>query len=206
VVVTCFNEQEFIAETIRSILNQTRQPDQLVVVDDGSTDGSAGIIDAMGVRRLGILNRGMAGARNAGWAACLTDKIVFIDGDDLLAPTYISECLRHTGGVDAVVSAMEGEGLPGKLHPTVEDMWETSWLYACFMVKRRVLEETGGFHHTFLGDYDWGFWMDFVQRGYRVAYAPETFYTYRRHGGQHSQTLMPAERPGNLAEMNRLFR
>ncbi len=202
-MVTCFNEQEFIADTIRSVLGQTRRPDQFIVVDDGSTDGSGAIIDAMSVRRLRIVNRGMGPARNAGWAACLTDRVVFIDGDDMLAPNYIEECLKHD--TDAVVSAMEGEGLPGKLHPTVEDMWETSWLYACFMVKRRILEETGGFHHTFLGDYDWGFWMDFVQRGYSVDYAPETFYTYRRHGGQHSQTLMPAERPGNLREMKRLF-
>ena len=205
VVTTCFNEQEFIGETIQSIYDQTREANQAVVVNDGSTDGSLKVLENYDIRHISIVNRGMAGARNAGWACLTTDWIVFIDGDDLLATNYLSECMRHTAGVDAVVSAMEGEGLPGKLHPTVEDMWETSWLYACFMVRRRVLEEMGGFHHTFLGDYDWGFWMDFIQRGYKVAYAPETSYTYRRHGRQHSQTLIAAERPGNIREMKRLF-
>jgi len=85
VVVTAYNHERFIGETIRSLLAQTYPPSEVIVVNDGSTDGTAAAVRAFGdrVRLIDQANAGVAGARNAGVRAASGELVAFIDGDDL---------------------------------------------------------------------------------------------------------------------------
>jgi glycosyltransferase involved in cell wall biosynthesis len=83
VVIPCFNYEAFVGSALQSVLDNDRQPDEVIVVDDGSTDRSADVAAAFdGVRVLRQPNTGMAGALNAGIAAATGDIIVLLDADD----------------------------------------------------------------------------------------------------------------------------
>ena len=90
VVITNFNYAWFVGDAILSALDQ-EEPTEVIVVDDGSTDGSAAVIGAFGTRITALLtgNGGQAAAFNAGWRAAHGEVVMFLDADDVLAPTAV---------------------------------------------------------------------------------------------------------------------
>ena len=89
VVIDNFNYGRFLGDAIDSALAQTHEPLEVVVVDDGSTDDSRAVIERYGARVVPVLkeNGGQGSAVNAGFAAGSGDVVLFLDADDLLAPT-----------------------------------------------------------------------------------------------------------------------
>src|SRR4051812_49184339 len=88
IVIDNFNYERFLGEAIESALAQTHADVEIVVVDDGSTDGSREVIASYGDRVLAVLkdNGGQASAFNAGFAACTGEVVIFLDADDVLEP------------------------------------------------------------------------------------------------------------------------
>ena len=88
VIVTCYNYEAYVADAIDSLISQTRMPDEIIVVDDGSTDNSRAIISGYGdrVRPLFQENEGHIDARINGFLASKSDIIMFLDADDRLLP------------------------------------------------------------------------------------------------------------------------
>ena len=91
-IIPCFNAGGHIAEAIASAAGQSRAPDEIIVVDDGSDDDSAQIVERIGsaVRLLRQENRGAAAARNAGIAASRGSILAFLDADDAWPPDSIA--------------------------------------------------------------------------------------------------------------------
>jgi len=94
VVTAAYNVERYIGATIASVLEQTLEDFEMIVVDDGSRDATAQIVAAVDeprVRLISTPNRGVGAARNRGLAACRAPLVVFLDGDDLLLP----DALEH---------------------------------------------------------------------------------------------------------------
>src|ERR1043165_7900277 len=94
VVIPTFNGAAVVGETIMSARRQSFSPREIIVVDDGSTDETASILEAHSkedarVRILRQPNRGVAAARNCGIAEARGALIAFLDHDDLWTPTHI---------------------------------------------------------------------------------------------------------------------
>jgi glycosyltransferase involved in cell wall biosynthesis len=91
VVIPCYNGARFLRETLESVARQTYPADEVIVVDDGSTDASAAVAASFGppVRVLRQANQGESVARNNGIAAAAGDWIALLDADDLWAPTKL---------------------------------------------------------------------------------------------------------------------
>ena len=89
IIIPCYNGVEFIAEAIESVLSQTYPRIEIVVVDDGSTDGSENVIAKYPVRCVRGPRKGVSAARNRGVAECTGDFVAFLDADDLLLPNAI---------------------------------------------------------------------------------------------------------------------
>src|SRR6516165_6137172 len=85
VIIAAYNAEATLAETLASVLNQTLLPDEIIVVDDGSTDHTAKVAAAASnsVRVIGQTNRGPAAALNLGVELATGDLLSFIDADDL---------------------------------------------------------------------------------------------------------------------------
>ena len=96
IVITCFNYARYVAQAIDSALSQIYPNKEVIVVDDGSSDGSADIIAAYGekIKFIRQQNQGQAAAGDAGFRAASGDIILFLDADDVLMPTAAAEIAR----------------------------------------------------------------------------------------------------------------
>lgn len=97
VIIPLYNTEEFVGEALRSIQSQTLRETEILVVDDGSTDRSAAVVEAFaaGDRRIRLLrqaNAGQAAARNAALDIARGEFIYFMDSDDLLEPDALALC------------------------------------------------------------------------------------------------------------------
>jgi glycosyltransferase involved in cell wall biosynthesis len=104
IVVPVRDGERYLEAALRSLLEQTRPPDDLVVADDGSRDGSAAVAEALGVRVLRGPAAGAAAARNAGVRATTAGLVGFLDADDLAEPRRLElQVAALAPGVDAVL-------------------------------------------------------------------------------------------------------
>ncbi|HYC53548.1 MAG TPA: glycosyltransferase family A protein [Candidatus Binatia bacterium] len=96
-IIPAFNAERYLAAAIRSVLEQTRPPHEVVVVDDGSTDGTAEVAQRHGypVRLLRQANAGPAAARNRGIRESRGDILAFLDADDLWEPDKLAAQLHR---------------------------------------------------------------------------------------------------------------
>jgi glycosyltransferase involved in cell wall biosynthesis len=91
-----YNKADYVLETIKSVLAQTLNDWELIVVDDGSTDGGAALVQSLGDPRIRVVsqtNEGVSAARNKGVELARVDLIAFLDADDLWAPQFLSTIL-----------------------------------------------------------------------------------------------------------------
>jgi hypothetical protein len=97
IIIDNYNYARFVGAAIDSALAQSYRPVEIIVVDDGSTDGSRAVIEAYGDRLQAIFqeNQGQSGAFNTGWAACRGDIVLFLDSDDLLHPDAVAEIVTR---------------------------------------------------------------------------------------------------------------
>ncbi|MER7456799.1 glycosyltransferase family 2 protein [Micromonospora sp. NPDC126480] len=94
VVIPNHNYEKTLARCVRSVLEQTRRPDEVIVVDDGSTDSSREIARSLPCTLVELPgNRGVSAARNAGIAASSGDVVFFLDSDEALEPDAIANAL-----------------------------------------------------------------------------------------------------------------
>jgi glycosyltransferase involved in cell wall biosynthesis len=107
IIIPCYNAEPYLAQAIGSVLEQTRPPEELIVVDDGSTDGSRAIAESFG-NRVRVLSRRSGSAsrtRILGASEATGDALMFFDADDVLGPTalqvLVEELERHPEGVAA---------------------------------------------------------------------------------------------------------
>lgn len=97
VVIASYNHAAYILETLESVLAQTAPAAEVIVVDDGSTDGGADCVLDLGlpsVRLLRQTNAGVSAARNAGVQAARGDWVAFLDADDRFAPGHLAVLRR----------------------------------------------------------------------------------------------------------------
>ena len=192
VVVTSFGQGGLVAEAVRSALDQTRPPEIVVVVDDGSTDSESLLVlreleTQPDVQVLRQTNSGVSAARNAGLRALTTELAVVLDGDDRIAPTFVertaavleadpdvlaaSAWLRMHGVADALVCPRGG---------TVRDFLDRNACPATVLLRREVSLRTGGYPEEMReGFEDWDFFLTLLTDGGRVAIVEEPLIQYR---------------------------
>lgn len=111
VVIPCYNAERLVGEAIRSALDQAHREIEVIVIDDGSTDGSLDVIRSFGdrIRWETGPNRGAAAARNRGIELARGEFVQFLDADDLLLPAKIGRQLPEALAHPAEVIFCEGE-------------------------------------------------------------------------------------------------
>lgn len=118
IVIDNYNYAQFLREAVESALAQTYARMEVVVVDDGSTDGSREVIAGFGDAVIPVLkaNGGQASAINAGFAASSGDLVLFLDADDFLHPEAVERSVaRHQPGMAKLHFRLDAVGADG--HP-----------------------------------------------------------------------------------------
>jgi len=126
VLIPLYNKAPYIRETLGSVLAQTCTDFEIIVIDDGSSDGSADIVEALAVPGLRLVrqaNAGVSAARNRGIALARGQWVAFLDGDDLYHPA-------HLAGLLAAQQACPQADMVGTDYLPVPDrreMWPPAW-------------------------------------------------------------------------------
>src|SRR5437879_1424517 len=99
IITPAYNAEPYLAETVRSVLAQTFGDFEMIIVDDGSTDGTAAVAQrfAEGDSRIRVVrqrNAGISGARNTAMAQAKAPIFALLDSDDIWFPNYLDEQLR----------------------------------------------------------------------------------------------------------------
>ena len=201
VVIPSYNHAQFLAEAIESVLSQDYDRLELVVVDDGSTDGTPAIVaNYPTVRYLAQENRGLAAARNAGLALCGGELVVFLDADDRLLPGAIGTGARVMAGNPALGFTagysrfITREGIA---QSTLQPVRGGDDAYvallrrnsirnpAMVMFRRDVIDEVGGFDSTVDACADYELYLR-ISRDHPVAFHDQVVAEYRKHGANMS--------------------
>jgi glycosyltransferase involved in cell wall biosynthesis len=201
IVITTYNHASFLEAAIRSALGQSVPADQIIVVDDGSTDHPERITAQFAaVRSIRQPNAGLSAARNTGWRAATTEFVVFLDADDRLLPDALANNLHRLiaepeagmsyGGyiyVDTVAGWRgivdffpAAEGYPALLRANLIGM------HAAVMYRRANLAEIGGFDEGLAACEDYDVYLRMALR-FPILYGPEPLAEYWHHGGNMSR-------------------
>ena len=204
VVITTYNHAHFLGKALESVLNQSHAPDEVVVVDDGSTDDPAAVVARYaGVRLIRQHNRGLAAARNTGWRATKSRFVLFLDADDRLMPDALVSNLRRLAEQPESAFVYGGYrwiDVGGRVLRTVPpqaigtDAYEAFLrgnqigMHATVMYHRDCIEEAGGFDERLRACEDYDLYLRIARR-HRVASSPVCIAEYRRHDSNMSGNL-----------------
>jgi glycosyltransferase involved in cell wall biosynthesis len=210
VIVPAFNAEATLGDALASVLRQTLAAKEIVVVDDGSIDGTAAIAASFPqVEVVRQQNRGAAAALNAGIAASTADLLAFLDADDLWEADKLekqSALLRARPDLDAVggyirtflcASVPPDQAQRYRLPPAPEPCWLTGAL----MVRRTCLERCGDFAEDLAVAYNID-WFDRLRRS-GASLAMLEAVVLRRRIRPGSLSHRSAKRDTSMVEMAR---
>jgi hypothetical protein len=201
VVIPCFDQARFLPAAVASVQAQGYAPIECLVVDDGSTDGTAAVASQLGVAILRQRNAGVSAARNAGLAATRGELVVFLDADDELLPAAIGdevEALRAHPDAVAVVGRCQPIDAEGRAvacqYPDVDpDDLYREWLPRNFvwtpgaaMFVRTALEAVGGFPVDRGPAADYAVYLR-LARTRKIVFLPQPLVRYRQHAASMSR-------------------
>jgi glycosyltransferase involved in cell wall biosynthesis len=201
VVIPCYNAEPFVGEAIESALSQSPTPVEVIVVDDGSDDGSVRVSRSFGdrVRVLSSGHAGVSAARNTGLLAARENLVAWLDADDVWEAGKLADQIpRFDDPVVGLVYGQTRRFRPGSLsppwpmNPPQGDIFERLYLDHNFiptstvMVRRQALVDAGGFDGAVAQAEDLDAWLRVAAR-WSVVAIPRVLCRYRVHSNQFSR-------------------
>ena len=192
IIIPCFNQGQYLAESIGSVLASDYQQLEIIVVDDGSTDPETlsllEWLDYPKTRLIRQENKGLAGARNSGIAAANGAYILPLDADDRIGPQYISQAVTalesdpKRGIVYCQAEKFGAEQGPWRLAPFSRWRMGLGNVIFCSALYRRAdWQQVGGYDETLRrGWEDWDFWLSLLELGRRVRCLDLVGFHYRK--------------------------
>jgi glycosyltransferase involved in cell wall biosynthesis len=192
VVMPAFDEEAFIGEAIRSVLAQTHQAIELIVVDDGSTDETAAI--AASFTEVRVVTRlrtgGPAAARNTGLAEARGEYWTIFDADDVMPRDRVAPGVAHlkaNGSIDLVLGRTEAFVTPGEPRPS---HWNPVWDAGPYhghpgtaLGRRSVLDDVGRFDESLPLGSDMQWLVRAKLAGVGIGRIDDLCLRYRIHAG-----------------------
>ena len=206
VVIPCYNSLRYIAETMETVLKQTYQDFEVLVVNDGSTDGTADWVNALSdrepkVRMVSQANQGLAGARCTGVTNARGKYVAFIDDDDLWELTKLAKQVNslesnpQAGLCYTWTALTDSEGKPtGRVIASNAEgnVWQamTEMNIVCCgstpMIRRSCFDDVGLFDRQVSPSDDWDMWWRIAAK-YEFTVIKEPLILYRQHPNNSSK-------------------
>jgi glycosyltransferase involved in cell wall biosynthesis len=195
-VIAAYQAASTIVAAVESALAQTRAADEIIVCDDGSTDGTGAVLAPFGDRITLIRqeNTGAAAATNAAARAARSDYIVILDSDDVYRPERLEAIAELAtlrpdldlistdvvAEIDGVLLERESEivRFPVQVAAQRFEILRHSYI-TCPAIRRERLLAIGGYDEDFRIGYDWDLWIRLIRGGSLAGLVNEPLYVYR---------------------------
>tara|TARA_B110001450_G_C17635187_1_gene486878 strand:+ start:204 stop:1139 length:936 start_codon:yes stop_codon:yes gene_type:complete len=203
IIIPLYNKEDFIKNTLNSVLKQSFKKFEVIIVDDASTDLSLNIIEEFTDKRIKIIkhqqNRGLSASRNTGIKNSKTDYLAFLDADDLWKPDYLNKIkslitkypkahlfatkydvmLKNNKIIeyDFIIDNFNKEGIISNFFDN--NLNQSIFYPSCLSVNKIVFESIGGYNESISYSED----IDFnirSQSKFLMAYSDEALVTYLR--------------------------
>lgn len=228
-IIALYNGAAFIADSVASIVAQTRPPDEILVVDDGSTDEGPAIVERLRARHPGIRlirkeNGGQSSARNLGVASSRSALIALLDQDDGWYPDHLARLVEPFRAPDAATLGWTysnldevdlGRGLLNRSvlrlipssHPkaSIEDFLreDAFILPSASLISRAAFSAAGGFDERLSGYEDDDLFVRITGAGFRNVYLDEPLSWWRVYSG--STSFSPRMRRSRMILAHKLI-
>lgn len=206
VIIPTYNRVDYLREAIESVLAQTFTDFELIVVDDGSTDGTRELAASYKgrVRYISQQNCGPSAARNNGIKNAVGRYIAFLDSDDIWLPEMLAKQVAMLSKDPAAGLTATGYGLINTGHQLTGtiimkedeladarngDLYKNFFATSSVMVKKLCFQTVGLFNENLHFAEDWDMWIRILQR-YSFVYLPEALMHYRVHPDKISATSL----------------
>lgn len=208
IVIPAYQAAETVGDAIRSALGQTYPAHEVIVVDDGSTDGTDSVLGSFGqrIRAIHQENRGAAAARNTAMAAAEGDFLVMLDADDAYHPRrleVLAELAMARSDLDLITTdarlVVHGKtvGTFATFTPFAVEGQRTAIFDSCFVggwpaVRLDRLRAINGFDEGLRIAHDWDCWLRLILAGAGAGMVDAPFYDYVLHSSSLSASRAPS--------------
>jgi glycosyltransferase involved in cell wall biosynthesis len=193
VIIPCYNQGEFLKETVDSVLTQVFSALEIIIVNDGSTDEMTITTceryarEGGRIRVLTTDNQGLASARNNGITIAQGEYILPLDADDIIESDYIAEAVavldtEPETGIVYCKARLFGTvdtdwGLPAY---SIDEMLKNNVIFCSALYRKSDWELVGGYDPGMIyGWEDYDFWLSLIERGRGVRQLDKRYFNYR---------------------------
>lgn len=194
IVIPCFNDKEYIEESVNSALSQSYKNTEIIIVDDGSDEATKKVLSRINHKKIKLItqeNKGLSAARNIGIANATGDYILTLDVDDIFEPTFLEKAVLildkndHIGVVSCfynyffdlnkIISKHTPEG------GNISDFLYKNNASGNSLFREQCWLDAGGFDEKMKKGYeDWEFWISVTKHGWCVHIIHEFLFNYRK--------------------------
>jgi glycosyltransferase involved in cell wall biosynthesis len=202
VIVPAFNAEQYIEECINSVIAQTYQNIEIIVINDGSIDQTRHKVEQLHndkIRLFNINNSGAAGARNYGIEQAKGEWIAFLDADDIWLPEKLETQLQYCKGANwshtdffytgyVYEDKTLGSSLTKKYGGNIfEALLQDNFVGTSdVIVKKAIVQKLGGFDPQYRYLEDWDLWLK-IAADHEICYCDKPLSLYRTHAGSVSR-------------------
>ena len=197
IIVPCYNQAHFLGHALQSVLNQTYETWECIIVNDGSPDDtkvetSKWCDKDNRFRYLDKSNGGLSSARNAGIAICKGEYILPLDADDMIHESFLSTLVPELNNDDSLAIAScyskfffgTIENIVHELKPvgtTYHALLFENSLIATSLYRKKCWEEVGGYDENMKNGFeDWEFWLAITKLGWTYKVVENFLFFYRK--------------------------
>ncbi|MEG4166984.1 MULTISPECIES: glycosyltransferase [unclassified Microcoleus] len=205
VIIPCYNQGRYLYEALESVVKQTYQNFEVIIVNDGSTDNTQEVAEEFirihpqyQIKLIAQANSGQpAIPRNRGISEAKGEYILPLDADDLIDPTMLEECLNLLETNTSVAIAYSDRQDFGESTQLIyagnydfSKLIYANHISYCTLYRKTVWENIGGYRTNVKGCEDWDFWIAAGVRGYFGYRIPKPLFKYRNnHTGLYQEVL-----------------
>lgn len=203
VIIPTYNRAEFLRSAIASVLDQTFQDFEIIVVDDASKDNASEVVSSFNDQRIKYIrhgvNKGGSAARNTGIVNSNYEYIAFLDDDDEWLPEklkmqvdLLQNCSPNIGGIYTGHSVLDKHSksilniwTPKKRGDIYDDMFKANWLgtTSSLLLRRECFERVGLFDESLPSFQDYDMWIR-ISNEFHFEYIKEPLLKYYAHGNK----------------------
>lgn len=198
-----------MAEAVRSALSQTFRDHEVIVINDGSTDSTADVLEQFGnmIRLVSQENRGLAGARNRALEESSGELVALLDADDEWLPNRLEQMVQFMDQHPSIGFATSDAFLINagrsnttyyssqparhRFRHTDQGYWITryNFIFVMAVIRRALIQKHGAFDESLRSCEDWDLWARFILGGEQAGLVDEPLALYRKRPGSLSEDL-----------------